>query len=219
MVAMLMSPTVWQKDRLASLIGIALLLMIPLVKANAQNADSRIDGLPTAEFHFARLVYANAPGSRRALRGWGNAWQTDYADAEHHLMHGINRLIRIDAQTIDLYGDGGRLIALNDNRLFDYPWLYAVEVGQWYLNDSEAALLREYLDRGGFLLVDDFWGESEWSIFMDSMQRVFPDRPIIDLPDDHEIMHIHFDIDERTHGRSGTQAQSEPDPLPRSIRP
>ena len=134
-------------------------------------------------------------------------------------MHGINRLIRIDAQTIDLYGDGGRLIALNDNRLFDYPWLYAVEVGQWYLNDSEAALLREYLDRGGFLLVDDFWGESEWSIFMDSMQRVFPDRPIIDLPDDHEIMHIHFDIDERTHGRSGTQAQSEPDPLPRSIRP
>lgn len=158
MVAMLMSPTVWQKDRLASLIGIALLLMIPLVKANAQNADSRIDGLPTAEFHFARLVYANAPGSRRALRGWGNAWQTDYADAEHHLMHGINRLIRIDAQTIDLYGDGGRLIALNDNRLFDYPWLYAVEVGQWYLNDSEAALLREYLDRGGFLLVDDFWG-------------------------------------------------------------
>ena len=214
-----MSPTVWQKDRLASLIGIALLLMIPLVKANAQNADSRIDGLPTAEFHFARLVYANAPGSRRALRGWGNAWQTDYADAEHHLMHGINRLIRIDAQTIDLYGDGGRLIALNDNRLFDYPWLYAVEVGQWYLNDSEAALLREYLDRGGFLLVDDFWGESEWSIFMDSMQRVFPDRPIIDLPDDHEIMHIHFDIDERTHGRSGTQAQSEPDPLPRSIRP
>jgi hypothetical protein len=216
---MLMSPTVWQKDRLASLIGIALLLMIPLVKANAQNADSRIDGLPTAEFHFARLVYANAPGSRRALRGWGNAWQTDYADAEHHLMHGINRLIRIDAQTIDLYGDGGRLIALNDNRLFDYPWLYAVEVGQWYLNDSEAALLREYLDRGGFLLVDDFWGESEWSIFMDSMQRVFPDRPIIDLPDDHEIMHIHFDIDERTHGRSGTQAQSEPDPLPRSIRP
>jgi hypothetical protein len=178
MVAMLMSPTVWQKDRLASLIGIALLLMIPLVKANAQNADSRIDGLPTAEFHFARLVYANAPGSRRALRGWGNAWQTDYADAEHHLMHGINRLIRIDAQTIDLYGDGGRLIALNDNRLFDYPWLYAVEVGQWYLNDSKAALLREYLDRGGFLLVDDFWGESEWSIFMDSMQRVFPDRPI-----------------------------------------
>ena len=193
------------------LIGIALLL-IPLVKADAQNTDSRIDGLPTAEFHFARLVYANAPGSRRSLRGWGNAWQTDYADAEHHLMHGINRLMRIDAQTIDLYGYGGRLVALNDNRLFDYPWLYAVEVGQWYLSDSEAALLREYLDRGGFLLVDDFWGESEWSIFIDSMLRVFPDRSIVDLPDDHEIMHIHFDIDERTQipGRNGPRPGTTP---------
>lgn len=189
-----------------------LLMLMALNTADAQTPDSRIQGQPTAEFHFARLVYANAPGSRRALGGWGQAWMTDYAAAEFHLMKGINRLIKIDGQTIDYAGYGGRLITLDNDRLFDYPWLYAVEVGQWYLNDSEAALLREYLDRGGFLLVDDFWGESEWSIFLESMQRVFPDRPIIELPEEHEILDIHFDIDERTQipGRNGSRPGTTP---------
>ena len=194
------------------MVSIALLLMVPSIKADAQQSDSRIEGPPTAEFHFARLVYNNAAGSRRALRGWGNAWSTDYAEAEYHLMQGINRLIRIDGQLIDYYGNGGRLITLDNDRIFDYPWLYAVEVGQWHLNDSEAALLREYLDRGGFLLVDDFWGESEWSIFLNSMRRVFPDRAIVELPDDHEITQIHFDIDERTQipGRNGPRPGTQP---------
>lgn len=195
-----------------SIFGLAILLLMSLDTTNAQLSDSRIEGPPTAEFHFARLVYGNAPGSRRALRGWGNAWSTDYPEAEYHLMKGVNRLIRIDGQLVDYNGYGGRLITLDDNRLFDYPWLYAVEVGQWLLSDSEAALLREYLDRGGFLLVDDFWGESEWAIFLRSMQRVFPDRPIVDLPDEHEIMHVHFDIGERTQipGRNGPPRGTTP---------
>lgn len=180
------------------LAGVILLLLAPLCVANGQFIDSPTDSLPTAEFHFARLVYANAPGSRRGLRGGGGAWSTDYADAEFHLMEGINRLTRVDGRLVDFNGDGGRLITLRDNRLFDYPWLYAVEVGQWYLNDSEAALLREYLDRGGFLLVDDFWGAYEWSVFLESMVRVFPDRPIIDLPEEHELLHVHYDLDQRT---------------------
>lgn len=179
---------------------------------HAQQIDTRLEEMPTAEFHFARLVYQNAPGSRRSLRGWGQAWQTDYADAEYHLMQGINRMIRIDGQIVDYNGQGGRLITLDNERLFDYPWLYAVEVGQWYLNDAESALLREYLDRGGFLLVDDFWGASEWSLFMASMRRVFPDRAVIDLPDNHEIMHTHFDIRERTQipGRNGSRPGTRP---------
>lgn len=188
------------------------LFVSPLKNASAQQLDTRVYGLPSAEFHFARLVYNNAAGSRRAMQGWGNAWRTDYADAEFHLMQGVNRLIRIDAQTVGFDGQGGRLITLDNDILFDYPWLYAVEVGQWYLSDSEAARLREYLDRGGFLLVDDFWGESEWSVFMHSMSRVFPDRPVIELPDNHEIMHIHYDIEERTQipGRNGSRPGTTP---------
>ena len=112
----------------------------------------------------------------------------------------------------DYYGDGGRLITLDDDRLFDYPWLYAVEVGQWELNASEAALLREYLDRGGFLMVDDFWGEYEWYIFNESMRLVFPDRPILELGEDHPLLHVLYDLDQRTQipGRGGNRQGTVP---------
>ena len=191
---------------------LSLLLIAPSTAVYSQTGDSRVEGLPTAELHFARLVYNNAPGSRRALRGWGEAWSTDYADAEHHLMQGLKRLTAIDGQAVEYAGYGGRLVTLTDDGLFDYPWLYAVEVGQWYLNNAEAAMLREYLDRGGFLLVDDFWGEDEWSVFIASIKRVFPDRPIVKLPDDHAIMNIHFNIGERTQipGRNGSRPGTRP---------
>lgn len=197
---------------LSRLVGIAVLVLLSYHRVEAQTIDSRIDGPPTAEFHFARLVYGNATSSRRALRGWGNAWSTDYPDAEYHLVKGINRLIRIDGQEVDYNGYGGRLLTLDNDRIFDYPWLYAVEVGQWYLNDSEVKLLREYLDRGGFLLVDDFWGDFEWAVFLESINRVFPDRPIVELSEDHEIMHIHLDIEQRMQipGRNGPRPGTTP---------
>ena len=53
--------------------------------------------------------------------------------------------------------------------------LYAVEVGHWNLSDQQAKTLRQYLLRGGFLMVDDFHGTEEWAVFMESMHKVFPD--------------------------------------------
>ena len=175
--------------------------------AEGQHGDARRDAGPTAEFHFARLVYSRARESR-----WGSGWRTDYADAEFHVMQGIRRLTRVDAADVDIDGNGGRLITLSDERIFDYPWLYAVEVGQWYLDESEAELLREYLDRGGFLMVDDFWGEYEWSVFNASMRRVFPDRPIEELGEDHELLHVLYDLDQRTQipGRGGQRPGTVP---------
>lgn len=172
---------------------------------SAQSWSEKVSGIPTAEFHFARLVYQNAPESRRALRGWGDAWSTDYPEAEYHLTQGIKRLTLVDSEEVEFNGIGGRLVRFNNDSIYDYPWLYAVEVGQWLLRNDEAALLREYLERGGFLMVDDFWGYDEWQIFITSMQRVFPDREIVEIPDDHPIMRSHFDIKERTQipGRRG----------------
>jgi hypothetical protein len=193
----------------------AVLAVAWLGVAHSQSDDARLDAPPEAEFHFARLVYRNAPGSRRGGgfgRGGYGAWRTDYADAEFHVMQGIGRFTVVDSASVDIDGNGGRLITLDDERVFDYPWLYAVEVGQWYLDDDEAALLREYLDRGGFLMVDDFWGEYEWSIFTDSMQRVFPDRRIQELGEDHELLHVLYDLDQRTQipGRGGQRAGTVP---------
>jgi hypothetical protein len=174
--------------------------------ADGQSRDARFDAPPDAEFHFARLVYEDAVGGCRGRWGRGrDAWRTDYADAEFHLMQGMKRFTGVDTADVDIEGNGGRLIQLSDDRVFDYPWLYAVEVGQWYLSDGEATKLREYLDRGGFLMVDDFWGECEWEVFTDSMQRVFPDRPIRDLGEDHELLHVLYDLNQRTQipGRGG----------------
>jgi hypothetical protein len=197
----------------AAAAGAALTACIWLTTAHGQHGDARLEGAPTAEFHFARLMYRNSPYSRRG--GFGRnrgAWATDYADAEFHVMQGITRFTRVDTASVDIDGTGGRLIQLTDERVFDYPWLYAVEVGQWILDESEAKLLREYLDRGGFLMVDDFWGEHEWSIFVDSMQLVFPDRPIEELGEDHELLHVLYDLDQRTQipGRGGQRAGTVP---------
>jgi hypothetical protein len=181
--------------------------------ANSQTIDPRIEGSPTAEFHFARLIYSGAAGSRRGRRGGGRgAWATDYPDAEYHLMQGINRLTSLDGQAVGYSGEDSRLITLTDDRIFDYPWLYAVEVGQWYLDDEEAAQLREYLNRGGFLMVDDFWGSYEWSIFIESMKRVFPDRTIVELAEDHPLLHVLYDLDQRTQipGQGGQRAGTVP---------
>ena len=84
-----------------------------------------------------------------------------------------------------------------DQSIFDCQWSYAVEVGYWQRNTQEAARLRDYLLRGGFMMVDDFHGAWEWSSFVASMQRVFPDRPIVDIPEDDEAFHVIYDLDHR----------------------
>ena len=96
--------------------------------------------------------------------------------AEIHLMQGIRRLTRVSA------APEGTVVSLDDDDLFNHPFLYAVEVGGWDLSNAEAARLREYLDRGGVLMVDDFHGSYEWPGFMVSMSRVYPDRPVVDIP-------------------------------------
>lgn len=141
-----------------------------------------------AEFHFTRLAYKSGGGMGFGRR---SRWLTDWPEAETHLLGGVQRLTRIDA------AGQGRAVELTDEELFDYPWLYAVEVGAWYLDEMEAARLREYLLKGGFLMVDDFHGSREWAGFMDSMQRVFPDRPVVDVPLEDPVMNVLYDLKER----------------------
>ena len=104
----------------------------------------------------------------------------------------VRRLTSVDARSVE------QPVNLDDgDDVFNWPWLYAVEVGTWDLSDSQAAQLREYLLRGGFLMVDDFHGADEWQIFLESMRRVFPDRPVVDIPNDDPIFHTFWDLDDR----------------------
>lgn len=139
-----------------------------------------------SEFAFARLVYRGNDND-----GWGPRWRVDWPEAENHLIAGLQRLTRVDSR------DEGVLVELNDDSLFDFPWLYAVEVGSLSLNDYEAGRLREYLLRGGFLMVDDFHGPFQWANFAYAMRQVFPDRKIVELKDDNAIFHVLYDLPER----------------------
>jgi uncharacterized membrane protein YgcG len=144
---------------------------------------------PTAEFHFARMIYTDSPRNRRGGYGW---WSQDWPDAETHFTQGLTRLTRVDAGP-------GVAVSLLDDSVFDYPWLYATQVGYWDLSDAEIEKLREYLLRGGFLMADDFFGDGEWVPFQQTMARLFPERPIIEIDaDTDEILHVLYDIDKFT---------------------
>ena len=84
-----------------------------------------------------------------------------------------------------------------DDDVYNWPWLCAGEMGDWKLTDAQAAKLREFLLRGGFLMLDDFWGSEEWDRFNESMQRVFPDRPIVEIDSADAIFHTIYDLDDR----------------------
>ncbi len=149
-----------------------------------------------AEFHFLRMEYTDLPQFQRGFgfrsrngrgAGW---WLQDWPDAEDHFTAGIERLTRVDT------GDP-RHVSLLDEHLFDYPWIYATQTGYWNLSDAETARLREYLLRGGFLMVDDFWGEYEWEWFRQTLERVLPGRPITDINESDEVMHVLYDIREK----------------------
>jgi Domain of unknown function (DUF4159) len=146
---------------------------------------------PTSEFHFTRLAYPDLYSGYSSFGRRGGSWQVDWPDAEYHFLQGVSRLTRVDTSP------DARIVQLSDDEIFDYPWLYAVEVGHWYLDETNAARLREYLLRGGFLMVDDFHGTVEWANFLDSMTRVFPDRPILEIPEDDEVLHVVYDLNER----------------------
>jgi hypothetical protein len=146
-----------------------------------------------AEFHFIRLEYTDLPQfhrrfgfSSRAGRGEG-WWMMDWPDAEDHFSLGVRRLTRI-------HTGAPRSLRLTDDRLFDYPWIYATQVGWWGLSGVETARLREYLYRGGFLVVDDFWGPEQWDIFRRTMDRVLPAHPITDLTETDSVMNVLYNI-------------------------
>ena len=141
-----------------------------------------------AEWTFARLIYRSVPSWRGRL---GN-WTIDYPRSDRHLAATVRRLTRIDARSVE------QPVAAEDgDDIYNWPWLYGVEVGHWDLTDYEAAKLRDYLERGGFFMCDDFHGTLEWQTFVASMKRVFPDREIVDIPNSDAIFHSVYDLDDK----------------------
>jgi hypothetical protein len=147
------------------------------------------------EWTFARLMYPDVRFSDRPFRNWlygGSNWTIDYPRSDRHLSAALRRLTRVSARSIE------QPVSLDDgDDVYNWPWLYGVEVGHWDLTDTQAAKMRDFLLRGGFFMCDDFHGTHEWEVFIASMSRVFPDRPIVDIQNDDAIFHTIFDLDDR----------------------
>ncbi len=149
------------------------------------------------EWVFARLMYPSIDDARFRHAGWDwrqghSSWTNDYPRADRHFLDAIRRLTRLSARPVE------QPVSLDDpDDVFNYPWLYAVFVGEWNLTDAQAHTLREYLERGGFLMCDDFWGTRDWEIFQASMKKVFPSRPVVEIRDEESIFHTVYDLDNR----------------------
>jgi hypothetical protein len=155
-------------------------------------------------FTFVRIRYSSGyggrgydgPYDRRYGRGYGRGssgggWATDYPDSDLNFSYRLHQLTSMEVHP------EGIVLELTDPELFDYPFIYMLEPGRLVFSEEEVTNLRRYLLNGGFLMVDDFWGEDEWDNFYYEIKRVFPDREPIELPLSHPIFHAVFDLKER----------------------
>jgi hypothetical protein len=205
--------------------GLFALAQVPLLRSD----DS-------PNFYFTRLVYdSNGLRGRRGTvstpstqfrcpefgggnffpnQGWG--WATDYPGADCKFRGGVHRLTGINVHPHP------NVVEIQTDELFKFPFVYAVEVGQMYLSDEDGRQLREYLMRGGFMHVDDFWGLRELQNFEEQIAKVFPDREMQELPLSHPVFRTFFEIDSvmQIPGRGdgcggGDTHQRDDDPYPR----
>ena len=149
-----------------------------------------------AGFIFARLRYSSGRQyydySGYGFR-FGGGWSEDFPKGDRQFVEGVSRLTRLKARPTEA------VIEPDSDEIFDFPWLYTVNVGTWVFSDSQAQRLHEYLMRGGFMVVDSFHGEVDWQHFMAGMDQILPgaDHKWEELDSKDPIFHVLYDLDER----------------------
>lgn len=173
------------------------LLLVPVIASAMQSGfyrwDSTVQNTPyDGRFTFVRLRYTSGPGGYWA----GPPWLHGYPVAERNLMRIVSEISLLDAHVDDV-----NVIALDDPQLFRYPVAYITEVGWWTPTAQEAARMRAYLDKGGFLIVDDFKPENwrgipggGWEPFATAMRQILPGARFFDLDPASKIFHSFFEI-------------------------
>jgi hypothetical protein len=170
------------------------------------------------EWAFARLMYP--PGPLNGYYGrdldWHTGislWSQDFPRADRHFSLAVRRLSRIHVRSAE------QLVNLDEGDAYDWPWLYAVQVGEWGLTDAQGQALREYCERGGFFMADDFHGIDEWHEFESRIMKAFPGRALEELPDGDALFHNVYDLDEKVqvpgqaHLRAGYKSVNGPTSL------
>jgi hypothetical protein len=139
-------------------------------------------------FTFVRIRYTSDGGGYYGGRRHGGGWRTDWPASDLNFSFRLQQLTSLKVNPEPIY------LTLTDPELFDYPFIYIVEPGALVFTQQEIEALRRYLANGGFLMVDDFWGEEEWYNFYVEIRRVFPNREPQELPLEHPIFHCVYDL-------------------------
>jgi hypothetical protein len=146
-------------------------------------------------FTFVRVQYnsyrGGMGGGRRGRGRWGGRWDTDWPDSDLNFSYRLQQLTSLKVNPNPIW------LKLTDESLFDYPFLYMIEVGALEFMEEEVVALRRYLLNGGFLMVDDFWGDWQYENFYRQIKRVFPEREPEELPLSHEIFQCVYRLKER----------------------
>jgi len=158
------------------------------------NVQASAEPFPQNCFTFCRIQFDSYSGRRG---GW-RKWRTDYPESDYNFMLRLSQLTSIE---VNKHSDGTirhDIVRLDQPELRNYPFIYMIEVGNITLSDPEREGLRNYLLRGGFLMVDDFWGEEEWQNWVYEFDQVLPpeEYPRFEIPLDHPIYHMVFDVKE-----------------------
>ena len=157
-----------------------------LSSLQAQESDLDLSTYRADYFTFVRIVYDSVGGRNEAYyrgdHGWTPRWATDHPIGAKNLTLRLNQLTTIKAN------QGTLLLRLSDPKLRDHPFAFMSDPGWQSLNREEKIGLKKFLDNGGFLWVDDFWGQAEWENFEGNMREVAPNWNWFEIPDDHPIM-------------------------------
>jgi hypothetical protein len=155
----------------------------PLRMASAESFDG--------SFNFCRIIFSQSND------GVGGNWSVDYPRADVNLSIRLSELTRTRISRDPSSGEPNHvLLQLTDDLIFQCPFIMMTEVGSTYFNPQEVERLREYLLKGGFLWVDDFWGSWAWEIWAREIGKVLPpsEFPIVDVPLTHPIFSQQFEV-------------------------
>lgn len=154
------------------------------------------DAWDEAEFAEGRLRFRSPLDNRRFGRGFGGfgggrrRWGIDANKGDRVFAQVLRRLTRMHVRSVE------QIVDISSDDMYDYPFMMAISIGDWELNDVEIKKMRDYLDRGGFLVVDDFHGDAEWENFAQGIAKIVPNSTIVELKTDDQIFHTVYDINE-----------------------
>lgn len=155
------------------------------------NRDARSHGVDVPDWEVSNPAMGKDVFTFARLQYGGGRWWTDYPDSDLNFSWRLNQLTSLEVNPDPVVVD------LDSDEVFDYPFVYMIEPGSISLSVAEEENLRKYCLNGGFLMVDDFWGQWEWDAFEWQMQRVFPGRKFVDLEVDHAIFSSVFKLTEK----------------------